>query len=185
MVNRGLSEPQAYCATGQKKHILPLPAATIQFLGCQAHTPVTTPKIREPWNDSIKHVLENSGLQKSWILNKCLCHAPSSLKSTLKSNIWFKRKFSDWCSIRHETRIVTIAVILFEWFGNVLRWSSEEELKLLYTLEGEELLKKDTEHQRQNSQNQHFCFQLPAYCQEASIYCFYELLSIITGSLYI
>ena len=168
MVNRGLSRPQTYCDTGQKKRILPLPAATIQFLGCRAHTPATTPKICEPWNDSSKPVLENSDLQKSWILNKCLCHASSSLKSTLKSNIWFKRKFSDWHSIRHEARIVTIHVILFEWFGNVLRWSSEG-LKLLYTFEGEVI---EEGHQRQKRQNQHFCFQVPTYCQEASIYCF-------------
>jgi hypothetical protein len=97
---------------------------------------------------------------------------PSSLKSTLKSNTWFKRKFSDWRFIRHETRMVTKPVILFEWFGNVVRWSSQGGLKLLSTFGGEELLKKDTEHQNQKRQNQHFCFQLPTYCQEASIYCF-------------
>jgi len=172
MVNRGLSGPQTYCDTGQKKRILPLPAATIQFLGCRAHTAVTTPKFREPWNDSSKHILENSGLQKSWILNKCLCHAPSSkfLKSTLKSNIWFKRKFPDRRSIRHETRIVTIHFILLEWFGNAFRWSSEG-LKLLFTCEGE-VIEEGYRTPETEEQNQHFCFQLPTYCQEASIYCF-------------
>jgi hypothetical protein len=49
-----------------------------------------------------------------WI-NVCVMpQVPSPLKSTLKSNIWFKRKFSDWHFIRHETRIVIIPVILFE-----------------------------------------------------------------------
>jgi len=96
---------------------------------------------------------------------------PSALKYTLKSNIRLKWKLSNWRFIRRDKRIVTKPVILFEWFCSVLRWSSEG-LKLLYTFEGEELLKKDTEHHRKKGENQHFCFQLPTYCQEASIYCF-------------
>jgi len=46
-----------------KKHILPLPTATIKFLVCPAHTPVTTPRIHDWWKDSSNNALENSGLQ--------------------------------------------------------------------------------------------------------------------------
>jgi len=35
MVYRGLSKPETYCDNGQKKRILLLPAATIQFLAVQ------------------------------------------------------------------------------------------------------------------------------------------------------
>ena len=55
-------------------------------------------KIREPWNDSSKHVLENYGLHNpEFSINVYVMpQVPSALKSMLKSNIWFKRKFSDW-----------------------------------------------------------------------------------------
>jgi len=155
-VNRGLSWSQASCDIGQKKPILLLPAATIQFLGCSAHTPVTTPKIRESWNDSRKHVLENSDLHKSWILNKYLCHAPSSssLKSTLMSNIRLKRKFSYWKKNSDQN------CYFFECFCSVLRWSSEDGLKHFYISEGKKSLKNYTEHKRQKIEKQQFCFHL-------------------------
>jgi len=89
MANRGLSKPQTYCDTGQKKRILLLPAATIKFMAVQP---------------TLQSLHQKSVNREMTVANMCLRiqvfrnpefsinvyvtpQVPSALKSTLKSNI--------------------------------------------------------------------------------------------------
>jgi len=107
MVNRGLSTPETYCDTGQKKRSLLLPAAIIKFVAVQ---PTLQPLHQKSVNREM--TVANMYLRFQFFISPefsinvyVMPQIPSSLKSTLKWNIWFKRKSSDRLFIRCEKRI--------------------------------------------------------------------------------